>query len=986
MKPSLSEELILHGLEVSEQMRSKLDTWEVPETLIPLFEGASEAQRKEVSSFVFECARRERNDGYSQAVSCVALATCSLGQIKKLGQYALPLRTHYTVRILADRRPKWIDAWAEWTISLGRMERYITDNWAVVRVLSRMGVCEMPDKPETTTSIVGGVWDAFLLRQTLANRRYPTAEERRAPGGKLLLRCLRDDPDLLKNDIWGLFEIPGPMAMNLAGRDPYWGWSEAMVELARDGTMPRQRMLDSILHALQSDFPEKQATWFRRLHDALEPSSEERAQRAQCYLRLLDSSIPPIVSFATTSVASLVADGTLEGKEVIPRLGSALSGRTKTAAMKALAVLDRVSRRNQKIARQAAEAACQGLAHGAEEVQSRAAGLIRKYGDPSDPSLRDRVTSLVDGTTAVVRPSLLDWLGESSPVAEASSEAIDLPDFDKRIAALDAKYVEVCGIAKVRSGISDHPTNDLESIEFDGTEVPRLDPDKEIVPIATLDELIEVCAAAIEGALDPEEIERALDGVARLRLLRPADFAKRTAPLLKRVSGTNATGPQIALLRQALAHWLGHNRDSDVVEGDEHLRPARLCTPTHRGYWIDPRILVQRAIRWNDQADEVVLLDQVYSLLRLAPDRRNEALPAAARVDGEYGCALRYAFGASQEIGPTAPLWVAAARARAPWSDDFHVDRAHSGLGPDGALAARYRWWADATKFLDHYDDPETSYALRIEVQPRVPAAEDDSESYRPESISENFPTVLEHRRWSLGHLDMYESPSDEGPLYPGVWPLARESWFARGAQRLSNNARYGHISNDEIYIEPLLDADVPLLPMAELTLVFGLCAKATDQHTLAVDALTACIEDGRVTGPELGDCVARLVESPLLMTNRLAKNLSIVASASALHAFVVRRLIESALQPQTSAAKKQWLPLLPLLRELLVDQHEAVTSVAARALLQDIAGKGKVGESAKALLALTPVLNPSRTRRVLQQALIGRLERAERWTRFSAQ
>jgi hypothetical protein len=83
--------------------------------------------------------------------------------------------------------------------------------------------------------------------------------------------------------------------------------------------------------------------------------------------------------------------------------------------------------------------------------------------------------------------------------------------------------------------------------------------------------------------------------------------------------------------------------------------------------------------------------DLIMALLRLAPGHRDEPLAAARHLRDESGSAIRYALGSESEpIGDSAPLWVAAARSRSPWSDDPAVEARHPGLGPDAGRAAIY--------------------------------------------------------------------------------------------------------------------------------------------------------------------------------------------------------------------------------------------------------------------------------------------------------
>ena len=190
-----------------------------------------------------------------------------------------------------------------------------------------------------------------------------------------------------------------------------------------------------------------------------------------------------------------------------------------------------------------------------------------------------------------------------------------------------------------------------------------------------LDELIDLAAAVIEGTGEIDDVERVLDGVSRLCGERPADFAKRTGPLAKRVIDLSRRtgGPFVGLgpsedILGVLRAWLDgilhlpssskKERDHEFfdydVEGkklDFYVHAANdvakslsrrtleiaaraaagkapqmlLSAPTHTGGWIDPRVLVGRTREMEKRGEEPATLDVVFALLRLAPDHRREA-------------------------------------------------------------------------------------------------------------------------------------------------------------------------------------------------------------------------------------------------------------------------------------------------------------------------------------------------------------------------
>ena len=114
------------------------------------------------------------------------------------------------------------------------------------------------------------------------------------------------------------------------------------------------------------------------------------------------------------------------------------------------------------------------------------------------------------------------------------------------------------------------------------------------------------------------------------------------------------------------------------LDSTQHTHPQRRLL-------IDPAVLVDRAARYPEPPPH----DAVLALLRLAPDGREQALEQARVVPGEFGDALRHALGSSTEtVGRDMPLWIAAARARAPRADDEAVAKKHGRPWPDAARAA----------------------------------------------------------------------------------------------------------------------------------------------------------------------------------------------------------------------------------------------------------------------------------------------------------
>ena len=431
---------------------------------------------------------------------------------------------------------------------------------------------------------------------------------------------------------------------------------------------------------------------------------------------------------------------------------------------------------------------------------------------------------------------------------------------------------------------------EVAAVDFSEMEVPRLDPERTIVPVDDLDELIGLFSTILEDPEDPDDLERVLDGVSRLCDRRPDDFAVRTGPLRNRaerrrkevfshlvptlcdlaVSWANAEMCQASRAYVDLRLVGVFARRVQAIAGRAAAGRAAplLGAPTHRGGWIDPRILVDRVKTWAGLALPLEPLDGSLALLRLAPDpgARAEALRSASGLDGEYAAALRHALGGKGEtVGPDGSIWVAAARARAPREDDPLVEARHPGLGPDAGRAAHCRLRAGPQPVPGRY---RWSSRALIDHDPEVPPVD-----------LQNLPTVLLHVvRGSV--------PLDDIRWIATIWPLGRDAFFAVGAEwMLTPDCTPTEVRYHRPYLEALLDPDVPIRSMARLMLVGGLSSGLPELQGLATDALIAALDDGRIDGRLLGEALQHPLAAGLVKRARLAKSLGDAARVSRLHA-----------------------------------------------------------------------------------------------------
>ncbi len=565
----------------------------------------------------------------------------------------------------------------------------------------------------------------------------------------------------------------------------------------------------------------------------------------------------------------------------------------------------------------------------------------------------------------------------------------------ERVAALDTNLAQLAGIPQALAALKG--SEKVRGCNFDGTEFPRLDKDKEIVPIENIDELIEVFTRVL-ASNQMDDVERVFAALCQLSNHLPDDFAQRVGPLRTATKPfVDSVGPHKPLAALALS-WAQRSRepmDNYIGRAGGYARERNrlstmymkltfesvgaralglitsplLSAATHAGGWIDPVVLAERAkiiAKMGETTRDLV--DECMSLLRLAPDNRAQALEALGTTCGhEFIEALRYALGdPAVQVGETAVLWIAAARARAPFADAPEVEAHHPGFGPNAGMAAKYKLVAVPCEY-----PPKL-----IEEEPTPADARADLEIPLPVQLSNRAPGCAE-----LQLIDVWSSR---------LWPLNQEPIFAQGLPRIAFDGDNPRLAKHEaVYLQRLLDPDVPMKQMALYIVSVALAKEASVVCGPAKKVLAAAISDGRIDGLSLGQALASLAalssEPRVISLPQWTKAFKQTAKVSALHLQVIVDALPYLLTDECGHHAEDFVALLELLKELLTASGESLGDQACQYLKSlSVSANAEARVSALALLAMAtkPELQKRQRKDAALFALSHRLDRAERWVK----
>ena len=867
--------------------------------------------------------RRLAPSAYAALLACAELPALSAVRHPNVDEEML-------IRILADRRPAWLQNYADVLIEAD-LNSWSFHGWHLVRALVRAGLCTPPRHPNYSV----GAIPALGSRVSAITRRDAQTGAADSPDRPILADLLTEHPDWLVSGVWGLFEFEGTSEVSLANSEKYskrsGDWTGALIALSRRGVLPREKLLDASLDALSRDFVQFRAGWFSRFHEALQPTPEERIARLDAYLNLIASAIPPTVSFALKAISGVCRGHPVPGRRLLAALAPALQARAKGTAISALELAARLARDEPGLRKEVSEAVILALLHDSADVQKQALDILDRHGDRADAHIRAGVAEASGAVAASLRPRLAGWIDQ--PNASAQVPACASVDADK------ARPVTL----------------------------PRVDPSRVLAPITDLESLIALAAKTLEGCEDPDELEQLLDAFSRLCDRRPEDFTRLTAPLRKRaakkfpapgLSSVSEHTPESAVA-ELVGAWTDGDRAPRPTPADLHdatipahralvlwqlrfdalvdrvaHRVARplLSSPSHRGGWIEPRHLVERWRIWTDTGENPPLAEQILALQRLAPEGRAPALEAARALPGEGGAALRFALGQTCEIGENPSLWLAACRSRAPRGPLPEFAAKHPGFAAYIHETAVISWEA-ATAIQTFTGGSYTRFELEIRRRAANGApqtgARDDFHGYPLESH-----TMI--RWWA------HASPANQEPC------------FEEAAERLGSAMQYADVEDRQtaVFLEPLSEPHCELHDMARLTMALALGACGSDLRGHARDRLVKIISDGRLNTEALGETMSRLLATGATCFARWGKTLKSVAEHSPPHARTVCELVQITLGGGGGVEPRHARELLELLIELLSATGAPLSHPKARACLESWKVGGKTGRLIKQLLA----------------------------------
>ena len=954
--------------------------------VVEFFSGMSERRRRDFRPLMHQGrwsigGPREQAPGLAWAAACLAVDT--LAQVRARLFPTLP--PGLFARVVGDRKPRWINRIVSDRRS-GIWARMLMIPWSDVRELERRGLCNAPEGPEFSERAV----------RSLLSDHPP-----------LRLRTLLKEHPELRADLWRVFDEDG------AARALHTETSRAFAALVDDEIWPRPEVLDACLAALAHDLSPQDLRGLLHLLGQLAPTPEEHATRQAALLVLLGSPLSTVVKYALGALHDLASEERLDVPDWMTSLAPALAGSTKGNATRSLALLGRAAAPGESArAAEAAVAGLRHPDPQVQEKAADIVCAVQAPSADLKEAVREVIVTVSPMERARLATWLgTDAVEDRQPAPETPTHVVmdrlAQLDFGTRTmlgvrvgreeAGRHGKSVGGVHERSVESGrdesggvVGGLGPRLFEIRAVDPTDAPRVLEARRIHPILDLDELVLRLAATLEDPRSAEEREAVLDGVSRLCDLRSqADLDKvkpvvaRAAELMQDTQGVPFSGwsPRADMCALVLGAWgkvgggafrsavqrmlatipsvlrvddarivLSHRIREVALRAERGIAKPLLAAPTHRPFWIDPLVFVERLT----ERSSIDRLDLIQALLRLTPDRRSEALETASRLRGWLGAAVRHALGGAERRRGPSEVWTAATCARDPQAEE--------------------EAWSATESVLRRSQRDGTVWSRSV-LKDRVERWADETGFAPPWGPGASQPVDLLRRGYSADG-----APPGGVAGMAGVWPQNPDAFFRVGSERFVWNID-AHVAawENQQFIQPLLDPDTPLGPWALRLLALSLGYGEAATRGLATEALIEAISDGRVVGGSLVADLCWMRERGTPKATRWAESFRLAASQSPLHALIVADTLSGYLEAGLSTAEHGLHALLEVLLECQATAGAAVARPLLRERLSELGGSSKAARLARKLLALEGDGQVFRERAV-HESLATRLRRADRW------
>ncbi|UPZ15412.1 DUF6493 family protein [Flavobacterium humidisoli] len=522
----------------------------------------------------------------------------------------------YVLETLLWAKPNWLETFI---LDKVRRQDWVSFNYSILRQFEELGLMQF--NPE-------------LYALCLANiNEWRTKVKTRVSIGNIL-----EDKITYQRDVPELFNYE-TILNNIAFRDndkqqydEFNAWAIIYKELLDQKKMDRAFFFENAIQIQTKEWNNNLKSFFRKRIEEFQATEEELIVFQENIFSLLHNAYPPITSYGIELVKKIYSHPKFKTKSFLEWLEPMMMRSDCKAGIKSvLPVLEKISKANPKLNNQIASIIADIYVIADLTLQERASKILVKMASAKDKVLKEKLSSYATLMQGNIKSGLTQFMDEDSQAVDESG--FEEYQFEPKKELLLTEEVEV--------------PKDWNEILFQfGNFI------------------------ASEEVLDTEIL---MNIYIQQRDLFPADYNAQLQPYEKQLNKHYFESIHknfvSSFLSQKIANMNG-KFDSQKKHYSKINTPAlikfllekvqqkidsnsklpMLSFPSHKPYWVAPKVLLERVIAYQKVNEEIDSLDLAIAIARMPRENTEEAILLLDQVEGELKPLLSFSLGVEDKL------------------------------------------------------------------------------------------------------------------------------------------------------------------------------------------------------------------------------------------------------------------------------------------------------------------------------------------------
>jgi predicted DNA-binding WGR domain protein len=409
-------------------------------------------------------------------------------------------------------------------------------------------------------------------------------------------------------------------------------WNLAFSQLIVEDKLDKKTFIENAILIQTKEWNNNLKLFFRKLIEDLNVTRDELLPFQENIFTFFHNSNPTIANYGAELIKKLYDHPKFKTKSYLEWLeGLMMRNDCKAAIKSSLMILEKLSKVNPKINKQIALLIADIYIISDLNIQERATKLLLKIGSEKDTALSEKLASYVSFMQGSIKTSLSKFLSEDDLLIDESS--LEQYHYNNEKVKVLVEEVEI--------------PKDWNDILF---LIGRFISSDEVIDFETL---INVFISQTH--------------------LFPSDYTNQLQPYLKQLEKNYFTSIPKNYVKNLLVNKIPNKdfvykiNDKDLIalntlklikpiiqkalqKNSERSKLPLLSFPTHKPYWVEPKILLERIIKYQTSKEPIDKVDLSIAISRMPRENVEDAIPLLSKLDTEMKDLMSYCLGVSDAL------------------------------------------------------------------------------------------------------------------------------------------------------------------------------------------------------------------------------------------------------------------------------------------------------------------------------------------------